>query len=297
MTIVECKSKFDDIVKLEKRIPTVDEFASLMNLSKEIVNKLYLKWNVDKIEIPKEEIPPVKQVEEKEVKNPIKIIKGIAFIIGLCLTLCSVHFTYMFNSMSMIGLWGFVLSFSIVSFMAFAFVLSSYTQSRFVKIVICFLWALSFVYSVFTAVSGQYEDFKKYTVLDTQDTIVKQADVNNTRLNLLNEKRQSLLPYRDMYIEYNADTRLKVQNPSTWKIIQNAIDELNSVETQIFELENVKLDLIDGETTEHETVYKWLSKILKVNGEVIHLLIITFSAIFIDLCSSICFNFVFEKKI
>ena len=162
--------------KLHNKFPTVNEFAAYSELSPETIAKIYRRWTEqgklvkkgnsynfyvedphrlfreDKVQKPDNlEVGEAVRKPDSRLKIAVKVFTGF---IGIILMICSVHFTFDFNRLSMKVFWAFCLSFSIVSFMSLAFTIAGYCSEKFEKWFIFFLWVLGFVYSVFTAVSG-----------------------------------------------------------------------------------------------------------------------------------------------
>lgn len=309
--------------KIHLQFPTVQEFATYAELPVDVVAKVYKRWlNQGKlvkkgntfdfykedpnklfVEEKKQEKDNLEIVEviqnkpEKKVKDWLFIsIRILVGFIGVLLVLNSIHFTFNFNGMSMKLFWGFTLSVSIVSFMAIAFTLMKYIDGKFMKTFVFILWILGFVYSVFTAVSGQYNDFRKYLSNDKSQVINSQKEMLKEQLEIQTKKQTELLHWREQETEYSLNPDLKTENPGTWKTIQNGIEKLQECEDKIEELQNKLMNIVEVDTVSEETVYSWLCRTLKVSSDRLHLLIILFPSVFIDLCSGLCLMFALSKR-
>ena len=277
--------------------PTIEDFATEVGLNAKLIEKAFKMWVVrGKLSFDGESysFPKIKQVNEQ--RNMLTLVKYLMATIGFILTICSIHFTYQFNTLAMNKLWAFLLSLSTVMFMSFAFTIRSYIRKKHVKLFIVVLWTIGILYSVFTAVSGQYNDFRDYNKKDSSVSVSQKRELYKNQLKNYETKYKALLHYRKDEEEYNNNTDLKVENPRTWSIICKRINELNECERQIEEINEKLFNLIDEVDVTDETVYNWLSRILKINANIIQLLIILLPAIFIDLCSTICFSFAFGKN-
>ena len=319
MTADELFNVLKEYTNIHNEFPNVTEFAKYTELPVDIINKVYKRWyNQGKLvkrgnlydfykEDPHKLFSEEKKNEpdnliiqkdasvnnEKENNTDYKklFIKSISGLIGIILVLCSIHFTFDFNRFSMKLFWAFSLSLSIVSFMSIAFTLAHYTNEKFLKAFILFLWLLGFTYSVFTAVSGQYNDFRKYLSTDKSEVIDSQKTILNNRLDIYVKKQKELLHWREQETEYSINPDLKTENPSTWKRIQDGIIKLEECEDKIEELQNQIMNIVEVDVVSEETVYSWLCKILGISSNKLHFIIVLFPAIFIDLCSGICLMF------
>ena len=314
----------------EKKFPTEESFSAYTKIPMDTVRKVFKLWitegkllkngngfiftnNDIQSKIMKDEtvIPvtlkpkkmlkvthkPVVKKGEIRTSLMLKIIKIVVGIIGTILTGCSIHFTFGFNKLGMNKFWALMLSVSVVCFMAFAFTIKSYmNRKRTTSIFITVLWILGISYSVFTAVSGQFNDFRKYSAKDNSVQISGQNEIYENRLKALEKKQKELLHWREQETEYSLNPDLKVENPVTWKMIQKGSEELKEVEQQITEVEDKLLSNMTSEVVLEETVYNWLESFLGIRADIIQFIIILFPALFIDLCSTVCFTFTFGKE-
>ena len=302
-----------------KRFPKAEEFSSYSRIQPDTIKKVYKMWisegklekkgdgfiftdNEIQSQIMEEEIkrntikPSVRKRIEQQNSLILKIIKVIAIIIGTILTTVSIHFTFGFNKMGMDILWGFLLSTSVVCFMSFAFTIRSYVSKKTTRALIVILWILGISYSVFTAVSGQFNDFRKYTASDDSVQIESKNKIYEKQLKALEKKQKELLHWREQETEYTLNPDLRVENRNTWKDIQIGVEELKKVESDITEIQNKLLNNINTEVVLKETVYNWLSGFLGIRADIIQFIIILFPALFIDLCSTVCFTFALGKE-
>ena len=323
MTADEVFIVLKECAKVYKHFPTIQEFAHYSELSVDVTTKLYKRWctqnklvkNGDSYDFYKEDpnklfaeekkqepdnmiIPKTRnknpQPEKKDYKNIA--IRSIVGFIGVLLVLNSVHFTFEFNHLSMKLFWAFTLSVSIVTFMSIAFTLAHYTSEKYLKAFILFLWLLGFTYSVFTAVSGQYNDFRKYLSTDKSEVVDSQKTILNNQLNIYSKKQKELLHWREQETEYSLNPDLKTENPGTWKKIQDGIIKLEECENKIEELQDKIMNIVEVDVVSEETVYSWLCKILGISSNKLHFIVVLFPAIFIDLCSGVCLMFALKKK-
>ena len=179
--------------------------------------------------------------------------------------------------------------------MAFAFTIKSYVAEKSTGVFIVILWVLGISYSVFTAVSGQYNDFRKYSASDTSVQVENKNKIYENQLKAYEKKQKELLHWREQETEYSLNPDLKTENPVTWKKIQEGVEELKKVENEITEVQKKLLDNMDSEIVMKETVYNWLAGFLGINANIIQFIIILFPALFIDLCSTVCFTFALGK--
>lgn len=321
MTADELFEILKEFYKKNRHFPSIQEFADYSEYSSEVITKLYKRWinqgkiikKGDSFDFYKEDsnklfVEEKKQVpdnliihrpkKEQESKKDYKdiTIRCIVGFIGILLVLNSVHFTFEFNHLSMKLFWAFTLSVSIVTYMSIAFTLAHYTSEKYMKAFILVLWLLGFTYSVFTAVSGQYNDFRKYLSTDKSEVIDNQKTILNNQLDIYVKKQKELLHWREQETEYSLNPDLKTENPGTWKRIQDGIIKLEECEDKIEELQEKIMNIVEVDVVSEETVYSWLCKILGISSNKLHFIIVLFPAIFIDLCSGICLMFALKKK-
>ena len=324
MTADELFQILKEYYKIHNHFPTPTEFAVYSELPVDIINKIYKRWitqgklvkkgNVIEFykedsnklfDEPKKQEPDnfviTKPVVMEEAKPEPKdysdiILRTISGIIGISLILCSIHFTFSFNGMSMKLFWGFILSYSIVTFMGVAFTLAAHMGEKYMKAFVLFLWLLAFIYSVFTAVSGQYNDFRKYLSSDKSEVVESKMASYNKQIDILVKRQEELLHWREQETEYSLNPDLKTENPGTWKTIQSGVQKLEDTEAKIEELQNQIIELVEEDVISEETVYSWLCKILHVSSDNLHFIMVLFPSVFIDLCSSVCLMYTFSKK-
>ena len=315
---------------------SIDEFAAKTGLTKNLISKVYDRWyQMDKLRkihgqyvfvkkstTPLFEEPKSKEFEEvenklskKELKKEVpeepkqKVIhtrkrkldlsgfmRVIGGIIGTTLMITSINFTYTFNKTGMHWIWGILLSVSIVSYMCFAFTIRSYMTMKFNRTATIILWTLGILYSVFTAVSGQYNNFRQYNANDDSTIVVEQKELTDKRIKELEEQYNSLLYLRDLEKDYTLNPNLKTENPQTWQLIKKGSSEIKTIENELKELKDRQYTLVSNDTVNDTTVYHWLQQTTGIDGNKIQLLMILFPALFMDLCSTVCLSFALSKK-
>lgn len=324
MTADELFQILKEFYKVHNHFPLISEFAAYTQYPIETITKVYKRWltqgkivkkgstfdfykadphnlfgeeqkiqEPDNLEIRKKDEEPKTNPKKDYLAVFVKILIGL---IGSVLILCSIHFTFTFNKLSMKPFWAFNLSFSIVSYMGIAFTLTSYMKSKLHKFFVIFLWILGFIYSVFTAVSGQYNDFRKYLSTDKSEIVTSQKTIIKEQLDIQIKKQNELLHWREQETEYSLNPDLKTENPGTWKKIQEGLSKLEECEDKIEELQEKMMNIVEVDIVSEETVYSWLSRTLKISSDKLHLLIILFPSVFIDLCSGLCLMFALKKK-
>lgn len=241
--------------------------------------------------------PRTKKAPQSEKKYPLKnLMKIIVFCIGIILMITSIHFTHDFNKLGMTKIWAVCLSVSIVSFMCFAFTIRSYMKGKFNRTAVIILWSLGLLYSVFTAVSGQYNSFRKYNETDTSSTDTQRKDLINEQLSELQSRYDEISYLRGLEKDYTLNPDLKVENPQTWALIKSGVIELKELETKINILQEQRYSLVDNTTVLNTTVYHWLGETTGIDSDIIQLIIILFPALFMDLCSTLCLSFALAKE-
>lgn len=329
MTRTELWDMLVKLAKSSKEFPSEEEFAAYLKSNNSIIpvatiHKVYNLWVTEgkltkrgntfiftdkniqseimpvKFEPKPIAKPSVKSLPKKKTESQdnfiLKVIKIVSSVIGTILTGVSIHFTFRFNKLGMNIFWGLMLSISVVCFMSFAFTIRSYVMKKSTRVFIVILWVLGISYSVFTAVSGQFNDFRKYSASDSSLRVESQNKIYEKQLSTLEKKQSELNHWRDQETEYSLNPDLKIENPVTWQKIQKGCEDLNNVESQIMEIQDKLLDNISEDVVLEETVYNWLASFLGVRADLIQFIIILFPALFIDLCSTVCFTFAFGKE-
>lgn len=311
MTAKEAWNRLNALSESLGRFPTPEEYSSELKLSKESVLKVWKRWaeegmlsNADGVygfaekKAEKSEEPEKKEVrtEPKRAFTVQSALWIFAAVVGATCTICSVHFTYAFNKMGMKPLWAFLLSFSVVAFMSGAFALRSNLKERAARFLCVFLWTVGFFYSAFTAVSGQYNEFRKYTAADRSDVSAEKIKSFKERKESADAIRKSLLHWREDERAYTENPDLKRENPGTWKTIQAGVAKLEEAERRMTELEDERLSAVETDVVSDETVYRWIKRTIGVSADGFQLCVMLFPSVFIDLCSGFCFYYVFRKK-
>ena len=309
MTVNELWEKYQNYVEENEDYPSITEFSAYVKLSVDIIQKVFKRWvtegkivkNGNKYvepsfvkELPEKE-SAVKEIKKNSVNEDF-ILNDIVTVVGVVLITVSIHFTYEFNKLAMSKVWAFLLSFAVVMFMSMSFALKSYMKKPSSKIILVVLWILGISYSVFTAVSGQFNDFRKYVAIDNSTVIENENELIQEQLKDYLSKRESLLYIEEQYQQYTMNPDLKIENRNTWQLIEQRYKELREIEDKITELREKLMTNNTTDVVSNKTVYSWISSILKANDDTIEFLIILFPSIFIDLCSSVCISFTFGKK-
>lgn len=304
MTQLELWQKLQNCIKENGKFPSVKTFSIYSGIKEEILFKIFNRWAEEGKLIKKgthyrvegdEYKPSVKEIPQLIRQGDItilrKIVKGFALVLGLILTAVSIHFTFEFNKLSLPTVWAFLLSMSTVLFMNVAFVVRGMTENTIKRHLIILLWFLGIFYSVFTAVSGQFNDQRKYVASDTTVKTVNTKKILEKELKSLETKQSELIHWRELEKEYSLNPDLKTENPGTWKSIKSGIKELSEVETKISETNEKLISNINNMDNENRNVFSWIESVTGKSSDLIQFLIILFPALFIDLCSSVLIDF------
>ena len=309
MTQLELWQKLQQCIKENGKFPSAHVFAAYSGIREEVVYRIFKKWAEEGKLVKRgshyrsedeEYKPTVKEIPQLVMKgnNMIikKIVSALSLMIGLILTVVSIHFTFEFNKLSLPSFWAFLLSASVVLFMNLAFVVRSLMKNPIKKQIIVFLWFLGIVYSVFTAVSGQFNDQRKYTSLDNSSKSSKIESIYSSELSDLQKKQKALLHWRTQEETYSWNPDLKVENPGTWKTIRKGVNELEEAEKKISELNEKIRSNINNVSEENKSVFSWIQSITGISNDLIQFFIILFPSLFIDLCSTVLIDFALGKK-
>lgn len=300
MTTQEIMNEIDKIYESEGKLPTLDRMSKLTGDSVEKVKKIYKHYlAINRDRISNRISPKMKPKTKSDVKKTkiddyffIRIIMGV---VGVILMVCSVHFTYDFNKLAMCKFWSFMLSLAMILFTSLAFTVATIMGGKTSKVIYA-LWVIGVIYSIFTAVAGQYNDFRKYTSEDNSMRVEGVGVLLRDKLDDLEQKRDKLIHWRDEEILYTENPDLKLENPSTWKQVKDGVIKLEQVESEISDIQDKLIDNVEINVDANKTVYHWLSMILHIPSDIIQFLIIIFPSVFLDLCSGICLKFAFIKR-
>jgi len=276
-------------------VPSVDTFSNYCGISKASAQNIFNSFVKEGRLMKLNEQYYFNDLNPEESSN-FDFFKIVSGLIGAILIIVSIHFTFEFNKLSLPSVWAFLLSVAVVLFMSIAFVIRSRTQSVIKRQLIVFLWFLGICYSVFTAVSGQFNYLRKYVSQDDSKKIVKLSKVYNEELDFLKNKQNELSHWRIQEKLYNDNPDLKLENPGTWKQIVKGNNELISIENQILELNKTIVSNIEKESFENRSVFDWIYETLGISENVIQFIMILFPALFIDLSSTMLMDFAFGRK-
>lgn len=311
MTQLEIWQKLQSCIEENGKFPSAQTFANYSGIRVWTVYEIFKKWaNEGKLGrrgphyyVPdnnNEYKPTLMEIPQLVAKGNAsatkKVTRWISLTIGLALTAVSIHFTFEFNRLSLPMVWAFILSASTVLFMNIAFVIRNMTKSILKKHVIVVLWLLGITYSVFTAVSGQFNDQRKYVSKDNTSKSISARKIFDKEIEGLNLKKESLLHWRKLEEEYSLNPDLKIENPGTWKSIKKGSEELLNVEKKIEEINEKIISNIENMTDEDRSVFSWIEGVTGQSSDLIQLLIILFPSLFIDLCSTVLIEFAFGEE-
>jgi len=303
----------EDFARENKKFPSVFILSEKTGVKPDVIVRFYRKWKEDGkttmignhygfadkdyiAKLQKQKQIKIPSEEKRSRSKRFLFLKLVAAMAASILTMVSIHFTYEFNKIVMPNLWAFLLSFSVVIFMSCAFAIKSFAKDNFQKQVIVILWFIGISYSVFTAVSGQFNEIRKYEAADKTEIVTNQKDILNSMISEKRKAKDNLEHWRKAEELYTNDPQLKVENPGTWRSIRNGITELKSVEKDLNELELKLLDCSSENLDENKSVYAWLSDVLGIKIYVIQFFMILFPSLFIDLCSTVLVGFVLGKN-
>lgn len=239
------------------------------------------------------------------------ILRIIMGIVGFGCVMTSIKFTYSFNKLTMPKFWAFVLSSSLIIFTSFCFTVREVlkkTNKRQSNLFVVF-YLIGILYSVFTAIAGQYNDY----LINNQITVDNQIEeiTNLKKYELLQERKQRLITQIESYKEQKTSQQKIIddlsQSPekkfeyrNTWnnslKVISNCDDNINKLESQIIEIDEQLINSIKTSERKTETIFDWVSRMFNISGDLLQFLISLFPAIFIDLVSPFAISFAFNKN-
>lgn len=251
---------------------------------------------------------PVTEKRQNLLSLILRIIMGI---VGIGCVITSIKFTYSFNKLTMPKFWAFVLSASLMIFTSFCFTVRESlkkTNKHQANIYILFYF-IGIIYSIFTAVSGQYNDYLMNNKLTAENKVAE--SVAEKRFELLSEQKERYLIQIDEYkIQLLAQQKIidnlsesperKFEYNNTWKQTNNSVEELNekitAVQNKISEIDEELINAVGYSENKTKNIFDWISDLLHINGSMLQFLISLFPAVFIDLVSPFAIAFAFNKN-
>lgn len=317
MTSSQLFSIIKNLKEKNKQFPDVELISKESNCTVSAVKKV-LEYYVENGKLIKEgelyDFPKVK--EEVEIKQAVSIMyyicRIIMGIVGISCILCSVRFTYNFNKLTMPSFWGFILSVSLIIFTSFCFTVRSFlreqgkiTQGR----LFILLYAMGIIYSIFTAVAGQYNDY----LVNNEKTIQAQVNekVSDEKISLLkSEKERLLLQIENCQKQVEAQQKIiddlstsperKFEYNNTWKQTNSImIEYMNRAENYQNRINEIDEQLIESSNTvqnKERNIYDWISELFHISGNLLQFIISLFPAVFIDLIAPFALQFAFISK-
>lgn len=288
--------------------PPSQELASKVNIGVSVVKKVYSTWENKNLitkdskgvyTLVKKDEPVVKEenVKDKiqEKKSKFSLLQIVCLVLGILLMICSVHFTYVFNKLSMQPVWAFMLSVAIVGYACFAFTIASLAKG-FHKTVVYTMYIVGISYSIFTAVASQYDSFKNISLDDKTSIMGESIDSLKKELKDVETQEKELLPYVGLEKTYNLDPDLKIHNNGTWHEIQDNVQKLSALRDEKSSLQKELKLLSEKQSETNKNVYTWISTTFHISAGLIQFIVILFPSMFIDIVSGIVIKYSFVKK-
>lgn len=310
MTSSQLYFSIHSIWERDKEFPSVEKISKETGTTQSVINKA-LQYYLIRGKLNLIDGNYVFPKSSRKYNFIILILRIIMGVVGTGCIITSIKFTYSFNKLTMPKFWAFILSSSLIIFTSFCFTIRDVLKktNKFQANIFVFLYFIGIIYSVFTAISGQYNDYLENNKIIIQNKIEESAETKKYDI-LISEKERYLIQIKSLETQRDSQQKIidnlsesperKFEYNNTWKQTTESVKNLNF---KILELEdkvsNINVELMNSiENTERKTknIFDWISDLLHISADILQFLISLFPAIFIDLVSPFAIAFAFNKN-
>lgn len=241
----------------------------------------------------------------------ILILRIIMGLVGFGCVITSIKFTYSFNKLTMPKFWAFILSASLIIFTSFCFTIREVLKktNKFQSNLFVIFYFIGIFYSVFTAISGQYNDYlinneitfsnkvEEITSFEKYDILQKRKERYLFQIDNYNKEKSS---HQKIIDDLSQSPEKKFEYRNTWnnslQAIENINENIKQLELQISEIDNELIKSIKNKETKTKNIFDWIADLFNISGDLLQFLISLFPAVFIDLVSPFAISFAFNKN-
>lgn len=311
MTSSQLYFSIHSIWERDKEFPSVEKISKETGTTQSVINKA-LQYYLIRGKLNLVDGNYVFPKSSRKYNFIILILRIIMGVVGTGCIITSIKFTYSFNKLTMPKFWAFVLSSSLIIFTSFCFTIRDVLKktNKFQANIFVFLYFIGIIYSVFTAISGQYNDYLINNKITIESKIEESTNVEKYKI--LQERKERYLFQIDDYNKQKISHRKIIEDLSqspekkfeyrnTWnsslQAIESINENINQLENQLIEIDNELIKSIKNKETKTQNIFDWISNLFNISGDLLQFLISLFPAIFIDLVSPFAISFAFNKNI
>lgn len=254
----------------------------------------------NKEETPSEETSQVIETPLKENKKDTSvgfICLLLAFTSVISMYISTLHTaTYLLDYTDLLSAW--FMSASVTAYNATAFEVSVLFKSNkrySLSFIFMFLWFVVTLFSMLTTVSVFYDQFNFQEIQISKEN--KATDSNKLALELLQKKEVDL---REAIEFKKADIKYRQEKDYATTAVRNELTKLeNELQLNLTEQENLVKEtpeIKEEKTKRKESLFSFLGRLMKIEGNILEFIMSTLSAIFVNLISPFSLSAVTELR-
>lgn len=251
-------------------------------------------------ETPSEETSQTVETTLKENKKDTSvgfICLLLAFTSVISMYISTLHTaTYLIDYTDLISAW--FMSASVTAYNATAFEVSVLFKSNkrySLSFIFMFLWFVVTLFSMLTTVSVFYDQFNFQEIQIAKEN--KTTDSNKLALELLQKKEADL---REAIEFKKADIKYRQEKDYATTAVRNELTKLESeLQLNLTEQENLVKEtpeITEEKTKRKESLFSFLGRLMKIEGNILEFIMSTLSAIFVNLICPFSLSAVVELR-
>lgn len=251
-------------------------------------------------ETPSEETSQTVETTLKENKKDVSvslICLLLAFTSVISMYISTLHTaTYLLDYTDLLSAW--FMSASVTAYNATAFEVSVLFKSNkrySLSFIFMFLWFIVTLFSMLTTVSVFYDQFNFQEIQIAKEN--KATDSNKLALELLQKKEADL---REAIEFKKADIKYRQEKDYATTAVRNELTKLeNELQLNLTEQENIVKEtpeIKEEKTKRKESLFSFLGRLMKIEGNILEFIMSTLSAIFVNLISPFSLSAVTELR-
>lgn len=251
-------------------------------------------------ETPSEETSQVVETPLKENKKDTSvgfICLLLAFTSVISMYISTLHTaTYLLDYTDLLSAW--FMSASVTAYNATAFEVSVLFKSNkrySLSFIFMFLWFVVTLFSMLTTVSVFYDQFNFQEIQIAKEN--KATDSNKLALELLQKKEADL---REAIEFKKADIQYRQEKDYATTAVRNELTKLeNELQLNLTEQENLVKEtpeIKEEKTKRKESLFSFLGRLMKIEGNILEFIMSTLSAIFVNLICPFSLSAVTELR-
>lgn len=235
--------------------------------------------------------------ENKKDRSVSFICLLLAFTSVISMYISTLHTaTYLIDYTDLLSAW--FMSASVTAYNATAFEVSVLFKSNkryTLSFIFMFLWFVVTLFSMLTTVSVFYDQFNFQEIQIAKEN--KTTDSNKLALELLQKKEADL---REAIEFKKADIKYRQEKDYATTAVRNELTKLeNELQLNLTEQENIVKEtpeIKEEKTKRKESLFSFLGRLMKIEGNILEFIMSTLSAIFINIISPFSLSAVVELR-